>query len=300
MSESIRTLRRNSSQSLSSSSSSNKNKEIIINENIDNDLCNWKLPKSRNNEIYRSNFSFKSDYIIKTVEESMPISQGYSTFQLLSEKLIQQHKQKYKFLHLGMVQIALKPATRLGLNTSALLCLRDKRHRKFHDSLLGIIESSLCDGPIYFSCFPNFTLSLTDPHLMHVLSLDIKSEGYDMLPGSENVILIYRIHYKVMNTVVPNIRQIPNLHDKGETTLFITNLAKSNKIIPKTIAWNEVKLPEQWVLEQANEPRKPENKKLEEIIEHSDGDVELRFSKERIIRLKDNSQRYSTSSVPSS
>ena len=53
-------------------------------------------------------------------------------------------------------------------------------------------------------------------------------------------------------------------------------------------------------MEQANEPRKPENKKLEEIIEHSDGDVELRFSKDRIIRLKDNSHRFSTSSVPSS
>ncbi|XP_024992539.1 uncharacterized protein LOC112526483 [Cynara cardunculus var. scolymus] len=300
MSKIIRCLRRNSSQS-SSSSVSNRNKELILNETIDYDLCNWKLPKSKPNEIYKSNFSFKSDYIIETVEESMPISQGYSTFQLLSTKRIKQHQQKYNFLHLGMIQVALKPATRLGLNTSVLVCLHDKRNLKFHDSLIGVIESSLCDGPIYFSCFPNFTLSLNDPHLMRALSLDIKSEGYDMLPGLKNVILIYRFHYKVMSTFVSHIRQIQNLNDKRKTTLFITNMAKSNKIISKTISWEEVKFPEQWILEQANEPVKQENEKLEEIIEHPNGDVELRFSKERIIRLKDNSShRFSTSSVPSS
>ena len=80
MSEIIRSLRRQNSFQLSSSSVYNRNKELIINENIDYDLCNCKLPKSKINEIYKSNFLFKTDYVVKTVEESMPISQGYNTF----------------------------------------------------------------------------------------------------------------------------------------------------------------------------------------------------------------------------
>ncbi|EYU18270.1 hypothetical protein MIMGU_mgv1a018017mg, partial [Erythranthe guttata] len=179
----------------------------------------------------------------------------------------------------------LKPATRLGLNTSAVICVRDKRHNKFHDSLLGIVESSLCDGPIYFSCFPNFTLSLTDPTLMHALCLDIKSEGFNMMQGAENIILLYRIQYKVMNTVIPRIKEIPTQHR-----------AKSNLKVPKTITWDQVNLPEKWVLEKASEPVKQENRELEEIIEYPDGDVEIKFSTQRIAHL--NLGRKSTSSVP--
>lgn len=80
-----------------------------------------------------------------------------------------------------MVQVAVKPATRLVLNTTAMICVRDKRHNKFSDSLLGVMESSLCDGPIYFQCYPNLTLSLIDPHIMKTLILDIKTMGYDMI-----------------------------------------------------------------------------------------------------------------------
>ena len=46
------------------------------------------------------------------------------------------HQEKYNFLHLGLIQVSLKPATRLGLNNSAILYVCDKRHNKFHDSLM--------------------------------------------------------------------------------------------------------------------------------------------------------------------
>ncbi len=61
---------------------------------------------------------------------------------------------------------------------------------------------------------------------MKALSLDIKTSGYEMLPGSENIILIYRIHYKAMNMVVPNLREETTklISPKGTTTFFITDL----------------------------------------------------------------------------
>ena len=59
-----------------------------------------------------------------------------TAFYLFSEKLIAMHQEKYNFLHLGMIQVSLKPATGLGLNNSAILCVCDKRHNKFHDSLM--------------------------------------------------------------------------------------------------------------------------------------------------------------------
>ena len=57
-------------------------------------------------------------------------------------------------LHIGMVQVAIKPLTRKGINTSVLMCLRDARFKNFKDSILSMITASLYDGLVYFnSCF---------------------------------------------------------------------------------------------------------------------------------------------------
>ena len=60
--------------------------------------------------------------------------------------------------------------------------------------------------------------------------------------GADNIILIYGIHYKFMNTVVPKMYELPqNLPDsEGTTTLFLTNVAKTNLIVPKTISWHKI------------------------------------------------------------
>ena len=45
-----------------------------------------------------------------------------------------------------MVQVALKLTTRLDLNNLAIIYVKDKRHKHFHGSLVGVIESTLCDS----------------------------------------------------------------------------------------------------------------------------------------------------------
>ncbi|PIN17624.1 hypothetical protein CDL12_09714 [Handroanthus impetiginosus] len=186
-----------------------------------------------------------------------------------------------------MIHVGLKPLTRLGLNTSALIIIRDRRNNQFEDSLLGIVESSLCDGPIYFKCFPNFTVSLTDPNILHSFILNIKAEGFDVKKGTPNVALVYRLCYKVMNTVVPNIRKNPELIQKrkGETTLFITDLEKSNMLVLRTISWEQVKLREVWKLEQVTPSVKGQPRQVESIVQYLNGDVEIKFSQTRNVCL---------------
>ncbi|KAG5630153.1 hypothetical protein H5410_001870 [Solanum commersonii] len=55
--------------------------------------------------------------------------------------------QNYKFLHIGMVQIAFKPLTLEGLPETFLAALRDARNLNFHQSLMGSIESTVAYGP---------------------------------------------------------------------------------------------------------------------------------------------------------
>ena len=78
-------------------------------------------------------------------------------------------------------------------------------------------------------------------NVLKALTLNIQTQGYDMDPGSQNLAIIYRVSYKVLNTVCPKAK---DLDSKGETTLFQTNLEKSNVAVSKMIKWSDITLPE--------------------------------------------------------
>ena len=69
-------------------------------------------------------------------------------------------------------------------------------------SILGIMESSLYNGPVHFNCFLDFILSLSDSHLLKALTLNIKIAGEitQMIEGSQALALMYIIYYKCMKT----------------------------------------------------------------------------------------------------
>jgi hypothetical protein len=53
-----------------------------------------------------------------------------------------------------------------SIDPSYVLCiLRDLTHNKFTDSIIGGIVAPLSNGPVYFDCYPNFSVSVTDETL---------------------------------------------------------------------------------------------------------------------------------------
>lgn len=168
----------------------------------------------------------------------------------------------------------IKPLTRLGLNTHSLTYVTDDRHANFNDSLIGIVEASLQDGPAFFNCFPNFSVSLTDKNLKQSLCLGIQTTGFDM-PNSEHIALVYRIYYKAMNSIIPNIAYARQIH--GTTTLFLTNF--SNKVItPKPIKWDQIDFEHTWTIPRNNKSQPKENDQVQNIIERPDGTVIINFN----------------------
>ena len=125
---------------------------------------------------------------------------------------------KFSYLHIGLIQVAIRPLTRKGINASVLMCLRDARFKNFRTSILGMITSSLFDGPVYFNCHPDLTLALDDPNIVKVLTLNILTFGYDMDEGSKPLAIIYRIYYRLVNTT---LNPCARLRDTGDKTLLI-------------------------------------------------------------------------------
>ncbi|KAG5577340.1 hypothetical protein H5410_057474, partial [Solanum commersonii] len=140
------------------------------------------------------------DYHISTIEQTIPLESDHVDIKLLNPKALEKYSRKYNYLHFGLVQIVVKPLSRKGLDTSLLLCLRDSRFLGFNNSLLGMVETSLCSGPIFFDCFPNFTVSLKDINILDSLTLNVKTSNYKTKIGSLPVAIIYRIQYKGMSS----------------------------------------------------------------------------------------------------
>ena len=106
------------------------NSEEINYPKIQNYLDDWKLPKVSNQEIYKKwTFKFFTDYTIRTSKMLVSLEQDNQVIRLLDSKSVEKHKKDhYNFIHFGMIQVTAKPLTRLGLNTSIVVCLRDNRH----------------------------------------------------------------------------------------------------------------------------------------------------------------------------
>lgn len=258
------------------------NQEEHSYENISQDLGNWNIPSIDPKQIYQSTFTdnFKTNYNVKTVEKIYAINKEHENCSLLTNEIIKKYTRKGNhFIHIGLIQVAVKPLSVKGINSSILLCLRDARYLNYVPSILGIMESSLHNGPVHFNCFPDFTLSLNDPHILKALTLNIKTAGEitHMIEGSQPLALIYRIYYKTMKTNL-NIHAL-NKCPKDKTVLIQSSTSDANIQVPKTILWKDINLPSQWVLD--NEiPQTPITNNimnLDNIKQYLDGTVRISF-----------------------
>ena len=157
-----------------------KNSNLIEYPTEIEDLNKWSIPKVPTKQIYNIGmFDFKSSVAIKTMERSIQVDNDEQSIKLLNEEDLQPFIDKYNFIHIGLFQIALKPLTLQGLNASLLTSLRDARCLDYVQSLMGVMQTSLCHGPVYFIVYPNLCMSLTDPNILEAASLNIKTHEYN-------------------------------------------------------------------------------------------------------------------------
>ncbi|KAG5594854.1 hypothetical protein H5410_036086 [Solanum commersonii] len=66
----------------------------------------------------------------KTTEETT-VDSDHDTFRLFSESDFAPYKENYRFMHIGLVQVAFKPLTLTGLPESFIAALRDGRNQNW-------------------------------------------------------------------------------------------------------------------------------------------------------------------------
>ncbi|KAG9459142.1 hypothetical protein H6P81_003650 [Aristolochia fimbriata] len=281
------------------SSATNRSKNVALDEYaVDvQDLTNWSIPKIPTRQIYNiGSFALAWSHVVKTLEQSLAIEDTEQTIELLTKKDIYPFREKYKFIHIGCVQVALKPLTIKGLDTSMLVALRDARCLNWANSLMGVMETSLTNGHVYFNIYPDLALSLSDPHLLKALSLNLRTHNYDFMPESETITVIYRIYYRVLNTLTSKVKIASA---RGKTTLIEYNELSTKTVIPRTLKWDEISFPSTWQISEATAPRPLDNREVEQIIQDAEGNVEIVFApniRQKIPLIT--SGRKSSSSIP--
>ncbi|KAI9121196.1 hypothetical protein K1719_008229 [Acacia pycnantha] len=141
---------------------------------------------------------------------------------------------------------------------------------------LAAAEFGLHDGPVYFNCYPNQTVDLSDQNILDVLKLNLKLNGFNMKSGSIPVALLYRVQYKVSNSSASNVQRPP---DNGQTVVFLTDHLNTNITIPRTIMWNDVTLPEDWVMDKAVQPIPRPVGNISRISQTQSGSVRMAFDR---------------------
>ena len=202
------------------------------------DIQKWNIPKVDTKSIYKTSWAenaFHSQCKVRIVEQKFSVSKTHEKCCLFPKRNINDFlAKKFSYLHIGFVQVAVKPLTQKGINASILMCLRDARFKNFPDSILGMITAFLYDGPVYFNCYPDISLALDDPNIIKALTLNIASSSYNMEEGRKPFALIYRIYYRLLDTQLNPSARI-NREPASKTMLIQCSTLDAKIQVPKMI-----------------------------------------------------------------
>jgi len=260
------------------------------------------LPKLEITSLYKTKITdiFKGEYVIKTVEKEIDIKQAQESIPLISRQLIAEHIKDYKYLHVGSIQIAIKPLFRQGIDTPLFAVLRDNRPKQINDQILAIFETNLHEGPVYINNYPNYSVALKSFHeTSYNIFLDVKMKDEDWNPRAIPITIIYRLYYKVMKTQLAP--QALLISPKEETTLLLVNPEKVNASVPRTLRHDEITSGLKWRLEDIISPTPPTSNEVDTITEYKSVAVEITFAplRESLRRVRSMARSEFSSARPS-
>ena len=105
----------------------------------------------------------------------------------------------FRYIHFGLVQVV-KPLTKLGIDTPVFLTLRNDRLKTYEDSLLAMVQSNVCNGPVYFICCLNYSIDLTDPLIFQTLLLDVYLMANKFKELSKKLTVTYRVYFILLSS----------------------------------------------------------------------------------------------------
>lgn len=98
------------------------------------------------------------------------------------------------------------PLFRHRLNTPCIAKMFDTQHQSYSHARIGTIVGNLPIGCQYGMIFPNYSISLTNPHLKDYWKLMVGVQGLHMVDSSEFLSVMIQMSFQLTNTVHPKLK----------------------------------------------------------------------------------------------
>ena len=137
------------------------------------------------------------------------------------------------------------------------------------------MQANTSFGPMYFTCYQNLELDCMNDQSIHkALTLNVQTQNYDMDPRSRNILIVYKVYYKVMTSVISPNCLLSSPRD--QTLIWQANEKNSNHNF-KTNSLGKSHTIKGMELKQLLAPKPIEQPKLLSIIEDGRGNVQINF-----------------------
>ena len=100
-------------------------------------------------------------------------NENFITLALPREFVIPWQKQGCAHLHFGVVRLALTFHGRKGLPVASRISLLESKFLEYQNAVIGTVQTTLNEGTVFVPLFPNFNMSLKDPHLCDALKVQV-------------------------------------------------------------------------------------------------------------------------------
>lgn len=223
------------------------------------------------------NFSFIKRHNINTCDSTISTNNSLEIIKLLHEQDINRFKIQFNYLHISLVQVTVKPLFKKGLDIPVCALLRDAHLLNFNDSLLGIIQSNLADGLVYFNYYPNFSVVINSPNIMDILNLNVKTKNMNSKVNTREIAVINRGYYRLISITLA--LKAMTTSARGFTMLMEANKEGSNIFVPRTLVWNEIMSNKDWHFDAITQPLPShiERYQIERVIQYPDGSIDLKY-----------------------
>ncbi|KAL0290168.1 UNVERIFIED_CONTAM: polyprotein [Sesamum radiatum] len=132
---------------------------------------------------------------------SLPAStkEQYVTLSIPPDYISGWKAEGYTHLHLGAVRLVLSYHGRKGLPVTARIALLDTRFLEYEHAVIGTVLTTLNAGSIVVTFFPNFAVSLSDPHVASAFKVQVQITGANQVPASVMATLHHQLVFRLQN-----------------------------------------------------------------------------------------------------
>ena len=170
---------------------------------------------------------------------------------------------------------------RKGLPLVSTISLIDSRFLEYQNEIIGTVQTTLNARTVFVTLFPNFNMSLKDPHLCDALKVQVQITGASQVQDIFATTLHYQLAYRLQNHVFD--MAVPDMAQSNDALLIQVDpgMTPMCTFVPRQLNKDQMTslFLESWITkyEMLHQATKPIQSNEPLFIRKANGEVETRF-----------------------